>query len=292
MISALERAPGSTWPIERSPRKEARPRDRLHRLRSPPPPRRRSPRCSPAGLPADKRRGDRKEHVEHGLLPGLRFAARGDRFDRLGEGGGERGAIRLGRQLLAERQEQRAEQRARGAADRHHQLGADRLQRIGQRLAGDRAESPRTASKPRFMLSPWSPSPIAWSSAVSSSACARDRVGDRRRSACRCRSPPWSPPPSSPHALRRRGFLPAVPDMLVAVAIDRLRALGKIAPDLRGGSEILQPAAERFDGQPVVIAALADRREGLGPRDVAAPGNAAIVLGDVDMDDVASTCFV
>ena len=32
--------------------------------------------------------------------------------------------------------------------------------------------SARTASKPRFMLSPWSPSPIAWSSAVSSSACA------------------------------------------------------------------------------------------------------------------------
>src|SRR5439155_23994052 len=31
--------------------------------------------------------------------------------------------------------------------------------------------SARTASKPRFMFSPWSPSPIAWSNAVNSSAC-------------------------------------------------------------------------------------------------------------------------
>ena len=34
---------------------------------------------------------------------------------------------------------------------------------------------PSTASKPRFMLAPWSPSPIAWSSADSSSALAMIR---------------------------------------------------------------------------------------------------------------------
>ena len=51
----------------------------------------------------------RIEHVEHGLLPDLRLAARRDRVDRLAEGAGKIGAVRLGRKLLAERHEQRAE---------------------------------------------------------------------------------------------------------------------------------------------------------------------------------------
>src|SRR5262249_47646336 len=42
--------------------------------------------------------------------------------------------------------------------------------------SGSAAKPPRpsaTASKPRFMLRPWSPSPIAWSSSVNSSAWSR-----------------------------------------------------------------------------------------------------------------------
>ena len=42
----------------------------------------------------------------------------------------------------------------------------------GRGFSAIAAVSARTASKPRFMFSPWSPSPIAWSSAVNSSAWA------------------------------------------------------------------------------------------------------------------------
>jgi hypothetical protein len=44
------------------------------------------------------------------------------------------------------------------------------FRKSGHGLALRFATSPSTASKPRFMLRPWSPSPIAWSRAVSSSA--------------------------------------------------------------------------------------------------------------------------
>ena len=68
--------------------------------------------------------------------PMLRFAARRDGVDGLAEGAGI--IVRRRGQFLAERQEQRAVERARGAADGHHQLGADGLERVGQRLVGDR----------------------------------------------------------------------------------------------------------------------------------------------------------
>ena len=64
-------------------------------------------------------------------------------------------SVGCSRQLLAERQKQRAVERARGATDLHHQLRADRLQSVRQaawRASASRSAS--TASKPRFMLMP------------------------------------------------------------------------------------------------------------------------------------------
>src|SRR6185295_204696 len=87
-------------------------------------------------------------------------------------------------------------------------------------------------------------------------------------------------------ASRLRRLPPAVSDVLVAVAVHRFRAFGEIAPNLCGGGKVLQAAAEGFDGEPAVVAAPADPREGLSPWNVAAPGNATVVLGDVDVDDV------
>ena len=94
----------------------------------------------------------------------------------------EVGAVGLGRQLLAERHEQRAVERPGRAADLHHQRrcrSPSAPPAAAWRRCASRSAS--TASKPRFMLRPWSPSPIAWSSAVSSSAWLRSitRCGDR-----------------------------------------------------------------------------------------------------------------
>src|SRR5262249_22057692 len=66
----------------------------------------------------------------------------------------------------------------------------------------------------------------------------------------------------------------------------------EIAPDLGGGRQILQAAAEGFNGEPAVIAAPADRRECLAPRDVAAPWHAAIILRYMDMNDVSRMFLV
>ena len=96
---------------------------------------------------------------------------------------------RLRRQLLAERHEQRAVKRARSAADLHHQRHADRLERLRQRFRGKPSSSASTASKPRFMLMPWSPSPIAWSSAVNSSAWSMTRRATVSISSFRVASP-------------------------------------------------------------------------------------------------------
>src|SRR5690606_7910960 len=79
---------------------------------------------------------------------------------------------------------------------------------------------------------------------------------------------------------------PAFPDVPVAFAVDCLGTFGEIAPDLGGGSEILQTAAEGFDGEPIVIAALADGGEGFLPGNVASPRHAAVVLRNMDVDDV------
>ena len=80
-ISALERAPGSMWPIERSPRKEARPRVAFIGMVAS------AARCARAATrPSVGAAGDRllhgHEHVEHGLLAGIRLAARLHGVDR------------------------------------------------------------------------------------------------------------------------------------------------------------------------------------------------------------------
>ena len=172
-ISATERAPGSIWPIERSPRNEARPRSAFIGTVAPRP-RRRRPRLPPRSCPPRSASctGSSTSSIVFWPTCDLpraltaSIAAEGVRQSSARSGSAGR--------LLAERHEQRAVERAGCAADLHHQLRADRLQRLGQRLCGKCRRGRRArASKPRFMLSPWSPSPIAWSSAVNSSAWPR-----------------------------------------------------------------------------------------------------------------------
>ena len=94
----------------------------------------RCPRCRASRL---QRIGHRLQHVQHGLLAGRRFAARLDRSDRRGKGAGGIGQARLGRKFLAQRQEQRAIERAGSPADGHDQMGSYGLQHVGQRLCGE-----------------------------------------------------------------------------------------------------------------------------------------------------------
>src|SRR5690606_27131943 len=93
--------------------------------------------------------------------------------------------------------------------------------------------------------------------------------------------------PSRQTSGRACRLCPAVADVAVAVAVHGVWTFGEIAPDLGGGGEILQRASEGFDGQPAVIAAGADRREGPAPGDMAAARHTAVVLGDVYMHDVS-----
>src|SRR4051794_4059024 len=74
--------------------------------------------------------------------------------------------------------------------------------------------------------------------------------------------------------------------MLVAVAVDGFRTFRKVSPYLGCRGQILQRTAERLDRQPVVIAALANGRKRLLPGDIAAPRHAAIILREMDVDDV------
>src|SRR5882757_6382452 len=78
--------------------------------------------------------GDRDQHVEHRLLPGLRFAARLHRFDRSSKGLGERCRRRHVRHRLAEREEKSPVEGSRRAADLHHESRPHPLQSFGQRL--------------------------------------------------------------------------------------------------------------------------------------------------------------
>ena len=115
------------WPIERSPRNEARPRvarigtvaiaaSRRRRSRSP---RRRRRRARSSASST----GTSTSSIV--FCAAVRFAARLHGLDRLAERLRHRRAVVLGRQRLAERHEQRAVERARGAADLHHQRHAD-----------------------------------------------------------------------------------------------------------------------------------------------------------------------
>ena len=82
MISAAERAPGSTWPIDLSPRNEARPR--VARIGAVASAARRAAAAIPSGVRARLQRLQRRrQHVEQGFLPDFALAARLHRGDRL-----------------------------------------------------------------------------------------------------------------------------------------------------------------------------------------------------------------
>ena len=124
-------------PIERSPRKDARPRvASIGIVASAALAATLGSREGKSAPPSARARSHRRQNVEHGLLAGMRLAARLDGFDGLGESGREIGGV--GRDLLAQRQEQRPVKRAGGAPDLHHDLRADRFERFGQGLLGGR----------------------------------------------------------------------------------------------------------------------------------------------------------
>ena len=93
--SAEERAPGSRWPMERSPRKAARPLVARMGLVARRGRRRRAARRGAAAR--GQRRLHRDQHVEHGLGPGVGLAAR---FHRLDAGSEHRAASRRRRRRV------------------------------------------------------------------------------------------------------------------------------------------------------------------------------------------------
>jgi hypothetical protein len=90
-----------------------------------------------SSTPAFQLLGHRDQDIQHGLLAALRLAARLHRRDRAAESTHQVGAGRLGRQVLAQSHEQGAVKRTGGAADLHHQHGADALQEIGPGLGAE-----------------------------------------------------------------------------------------------------------------------------------------------------------
>ena len=68
-------------------------------------------------------------------------------------------------------------------------------------------------------------------------------------------------PSFRPPLKARSGCVPALSHQPVAALINIFRALEYRTPDLCGGSQIRQRRAERFDGQPAVVAGLFQRGE-------------------------------
>ena len=140
-IARSRRAPGSMWPIERSPRNEARPRNAfIGTVASAA--RRRYRRFPAPSLPRASAVMHRLQHVEHRLLPTCDLPRAPPPRSPCRKPPSASARSGSAGNLLAERHEQGAEQRAGRAADRHHQLGADRLQRLRQRLCRERISAP------------------------------------------------------------------------------------------------------------------------------------------------------
>ena len=136
-----ERAPGSMWPIERSPRNEARPRIAFIGTVAPRPPLRCARRRA-----TGPRRLRAVSACTGTSTSSMVFCPTSDLPRALTASTAAPKRLRqivvraVRRQFLAQRHEQRAVQRARGAADLHHQRHADRLQRFRQRLAASLVE--------------------------------------------------------------------------------------------------------------------------------------------------------
>src|SRR5262245_30609412 len=92
--------------------------------------------------------------------------------------------------------------------------------------------------------------------------------------------------PPAPAGSVGRG-LPFFLDQAEPVGVHFFRGGKEVAPDAGGGGEVGQGAAEGLDDHPAVVADLAEGAEGFVPGDVAGAGGAAVVFGDVDVDEAA-----
>src|SRR5690606_4978000 len=90
------------------------------------------------------------------------------------------------------------------------------------------------------------------------------------------------------HSCRKllAGSVPGAADIGGALGKEGVVVREERAPDAGGGGNGRQARAEGFERHPAVIAGAADRAENGGKIDVAAAGDAAIVLGDMDDADM------
>ena len=130
IISEDERAPGSIWPIDRSPRKEARPR--VARIGTVASAARAALSLMAAGISArGERRAGGNENVEHRLLAGSLLPRALTALIAAAKAAPPRSA-RVPAEAPCQRQKQCAVKRTRRAAHLHDELRADGLEEIGQ----------------------------------------------------------------------------------------------------------------------------------------------------------------
>ena len=188
-INEEDRAPGSMWPMLRSPRNDARPRiARIGTVCSAATFAAALRRCGKPAPPSRRTASTGNSPVEHGLLPDIGLAPSLHRVDRIRERIGKLFPRNLVLERLAERHEQRSVKGAGAPPTFMTSVVPTPLSDSPRFLAESSSTADSTASNPRRILAPWSPSPIAQSRSVNSSALAMTRCATALNRSLRFRS--------------------------------------------------------------------------------------------------------